>query len=895
MKLTFFPWVRQGLAAAIRNPAPALRPTAAVQVQVRHERGDAHAIDVDAELFGPGDVLSLDRAVVIRTWPAAGATIVDDELVAVEFDRADLPWQFTPQAANGDRLLPWLQLVVVEPGAGVTLEERPGRNAVLRLEGAGVVAAQLPRPDEAGAFAHAQLVGATATDAAGLEAQLRDEPLRSSSRLLAARKLEKGREYVACLVPTFEPGRRAGLGEPAGGEGIPFAWSVTSASVELPVYFHWRFRCSADGGFREQAAKLQAQPDPDGADTPGTLGQRTAWAAPAPSLRKGFPLVVPSLFRPLGAGDAPVPAAADGDAARFAKAIESLQGKARTLVPPDYGAAHAPDGAFRERLNRNPALRAIAGLGVRVVQSQQEEFVAAVWSKLEADEAKGRTEDAEPGASASAPVQDAARVVRVAMLARLVGPQSQMKASPEIVGRLAWSSMRLAKVAPPTPGTLARPAPAEAAPPAALLPAVRRLVAIAGRDALLARRVRLAATPLPTPGMATFAGSEALSPIRVTVAAVDAAPPAPRFQLVDEGSPFPGSVVTFTLQLRRKLGPAMLRKSVRLDRPVPWHLEQPAGGADNAAASAFRAAAREVQAWVNSLVPPPAPRRPHFVVSDVLALLSRSPHAMVAARRFAPGTPPAVAPGAAASAPAAAPPPATFELPDNALGVRFPMWRMLHDVDAQAVLAHDEEVRMNRAALLELDPDVHEAFLVGLNDELLREVRWRKMPVVGAPTFFDSVLSELPEVKPLDQWGAKDNVALIWRSIPILLIRAELVRSVPRLSVHARSEPPAPAGGARPAPSVVPPMFSGQLDESTRFYGFGIRRNDLFDPRFGWRFVLEEQVTEPCFRTPANVGPGILRSTAFGNAGAAALASASLRRPQRAVLLATDLFPRKTP
>src|SRR5205814_1070882 len=66
-------------------------------------------------LSGPGDVIGFDAGSVYRTWPAAGADNAEPNYFAlVEFSEPDLPWRYTPDGNSGDRLSPWLCLLVTE-------------------------------------------------------------------------------------------------------------------------------------------------------------------------------------------------------------------------------------------------------------------------------------------------------------------------------------------------------------------------------------------------------------------------------------------------------------------------------------------------------------------------------------------------------------------------------------------------------------------------------------------------------------------------------------------------------------------------------------------------------------------------------------------------------------
>src|SRR5690606_32837119 len=134
-----------------------------------------------------------------------------DEFAAVEFGDPDLPWMFTPAAAGGgDRLRPWLVLVVVEDVEGVSL--RTSRDAplpVLTIEAPAVPSEQLPDLTESWAWAHVQVMGA---DGESTRSVLSDAPHRTVARLLCPRRLRPGMPHIAALVPAFDLGVAAGLG-----------------------------------------------------------------------------------------------------------------------------------------------------------------------------------------------------------------------------------------------------------------------------------------------------------------------------------------------------------------------------------------------------------------------------------------------------------------------------------------------------------------------------------------------------------------------------------------------------------------------------------------------------------------------------------------------------------
>lgn len=209
---------------------------------------------VDLSLYGPGDVQGLDESQVVRAEPDPGTQQFQPNYFPfVSFDRPDLPWMFSPEQAGSDgRIRPWLTLVTVEKGEGVSIEPS-GTNPlpVLKFDGDVDLTAELPPPDETWAWAHAQIHGAPAGESQSDWREWAPEEFAklsniTVSRLVSPRNLDRGTDYYAAVVPTFQQGRLAGLGEDPyeNEDSLSYAWSLDSPPelpFELPVYYHWEF------------------------------------------------------------------------------------------------------------------------------------------------------------------------------------------------------------------------------------------------------------------------------------------------------------------------------------------------------------------------------------------------------------------------------------------------------------------------------------------------------------------------------------------------------------------------------------------------------------------------------------------------------------------------------
>ena len=404
MTYRFLPWSRRGLAASIATPDTGDASTsevAAFTVGVR--LNDAAPITTRLRINGPGDVTGIDSRVIIRTDPERYvADFEPNNLVSIEFDQPDLPWMFTPAAADAqERLRPWLVLVVVEDRKGVTIGVRSDSPLpTLTISSPAGAADELPDLAESWAWAHTQLI--TEQDDAD---QIADEVEHGHdlnlSRLICPRRLVPGRRYFACLVPAFEVGRVAGLGgEPTEGLGLAPAWRRDDSAVTLPLYFHWEFGTSNGGSdFEDLVDRLEAREVPEGAGTlpmfVGAAGDGIGQLTPD---EPGAVLGMEGALRPLSLSEPSLDDVSqpmvDDLRARLNASSEHLAAGTPDggppIGPPLYGSYHIathelgqPDGvAWFDELNVDPRLRTAAAVGTSIVQTHQEELMDEAWAQV---------------------------------------------------------------------------------------------------------------------------------------------------------------------------------------------------------------------------------------------------------------------------------------------------------------------------------------------------------------------------------------------------------------------------------------------------------------------------------------------------------------------------------
>jgi hypothetical protein len=421
MKYRFLPYSRRGAGVSIVTGETDAtgRPQADVTLRAELQETGGAMRSADHKqpytVLGPGDITGIDPSQVILTSPRAGTHNMEPNyLVHIEFAHPDLPWLFTPEGPDGNRLKPWIALVVVEESPTERrVVTRPGsRNPVLEAN-----VAELPDLNESWAWAHVQTVEADGAPEGVLENWEANRGL-VLSRLLCPRHLREDRSYVACVVPTFASGVQAGLGQ-VPNKGRQPAWTADSGSVALPVYYHWRFKTGPAGDFETLAQKLHGVAP----DKIQDVGLRTVHLDAALS-RLEEPGATPSFsaqkvpVRTAIAHDAKAgrlsPIATDPlepDRTAIGKRLKFLidfQERSRRsgsddliVGPPIYGQWHAerrsvddaidtPDvvmsdvSAWVAELNADVELRAVAAVGTRIVQNDQEDLMVRAWEQLQA-------------------------------------------------------------------------------------------------------------------------------------------------------------------------------------------------------------------------------------------------------------------------------------------------------------------------------------------------------------------------------------------------------------------------------------------------------------------------------------------------------------------------------
>lgn len=441
MAYSFISFLRQGIANGIRNvPDPSKgntvntgspRPEIDVTVNVRYDNAVAEPLPKKKlELYGPGDVVGIDKTVIIRTEPQHYNTTYEPKHLAfIEFYDEDLPWRFSPAAANEDsrKLTPWMALIVLEENEftddavtpnGINSKPLPS----ITLSGNADRAKIFTPLANLWAFAHVhvnedvvkkEIAGGAVNDTAvkgNISNVIDIDGDYCYSRIVCPRRLNANKSYHAFLVPAFETGRLAGLGMYKQVKKTAVTQSSWAAyeQAQFPYYHRWYFKTGEMGDFEYLVDLLEPKP------VNTKVGYKEMFVPGINENGQSKTLYLPGALRaPVGtlepAKKQEVEAYENWEGNTNPHDWQkSIAGKLRIdlsedepgITLPTYGHWHAdareilykqgtnellPEATrnnWIHELNLDPRYRAAAALGTKVVQKNQEEFMDAAWEQV---------------------------------------------------------------------------------------------------------------------------------------------------------------------------------------------------------------------------------------------------------------------------------------------------------------------------------------------------------------------------------------------------------------------------------------------------------------------------------------------------------------------------------
>jgi hypothetical protein len=925
-------------------------PRARVPVTVAFN-ADTLTATVPLELLGAGEMGGFDARTVIRTWPRPETVDAESNYFPlIEFDQPDLPWRLTPASAEtNERLRPWLALIVVKDGEGTLTPARGnGVPPTISVDDAATLPdltqafawahAQVNGETNVTADRLAQLLQNEPWRVTSRIVGPRQLEPNTRYQACLVPALERGR-LAGLRQPVLETL-----------SGLEPAWRAGQAGVLLPVLHHWRFQTGVAGDFEALVRRLQPRllpptvgiRDMDVSDPGGALR-----GVPA----HDGPLGLEGALKTAATRSTPWPPTPtrttflDRLKALLNLPAQLLEGltPTRAVAPPLYGRWHAAADQLNQgsgpvwfhELNRDPRLRVTAGLGTQVVRQEQRSLMASAWLQVEgirkaneelrlaqlareiadklhvrhlktaqSEEVLRFTTAVHARVKASpltvralleqSPLPAAVLDAQFQRVTRPLGPLGRRQGRPDLpatrlLERLNSGALALAPP-PATPATMPTSARLGATldpprtsgrfdglrrlPPwfiALVLVLVAVLLLALGPIAIIAAVVIAAgawilARPIVREFLAALRSAllredleaearervEAVRAGKFTDELVKDAPASPEFRL--QRAPAPGT-------------------------PAPTPAQERPGGSDSADARRFREAAVATFAHF-AAEPSPGPVLRQVAIGELSATLvtalepRRTIEAAVRSRlkldavlQWDPVDP--------------IEPVMAYPIFDR------PMYEPLRELGQDFLLPGLDQIPVDTVALLVTNQPFIEAYMVGLNHEMARELLWNEYPTDQRGSYFRQFWDvrgtepspgqtldpeTLKDIQEIHRWSKSGRLGANSARPPmpgneervVLLVRGELLRRYPNTEVYALSALASPTRRRNLGTDRKNPIFRGTLKPDVTFFGFDLTPSQVVgaaDPTDttvdqGWFFVLEEQSVEPRF--------GLDLATTFG-------------------------------
>jgi hypothetical protein len=236
-----------------------------------------------------------------------------------------------------------------------------------------------------------------------------------------------------------------------------------------------------------------------------------------------------------------------------------------------------------------------------------------------------------------------------------------------------------------------------------------------------------------------------------------------------------------------------------------------------------------------------------------------------------------------------------------------PAWRFLRDQAPNWLLPGGGNVERESVIALETNPAFVDAFLVGFNQQVLAELRFRNYPLASrctpARVFWGRVDAAagvaIEDAAPVEGWpdsalGADDHrpPAAAGKDL-VLVFRTQLFHRYPSTLLYvlpaATLADGSPDWDNVPDPSAARfPTFQGNVTDDTAFFGFDLEAADVASH---W-IVLEQPPAGYRFRNVVNDAWAPLRKTQFANApDGGQYAAAAFDDPTRVAIRGDALVP----
>jgi hypothetical protein len=203
-----------------------------------------------------------------------------------------------------------------------------------------------------------------------------------------------------------------------------------------------------------------------------------------------------------------------------------------------------------------------------------------------------------------------------------------------------------------------------------------------------------------------------------------------------------------------------------------------------------------------------------------------------------------------------------------------PMYESLRDLSQELLLPGLDTVAPNTVLGLKTNRRFVEAYMVGLNHEMGRELLWRGYPTDQRGTYFvhfwgAGVPNSAPDdITALNTWntrplGSAEGAPPLTEEF-VMMVRSSLLQRYPNAVIYLT---PALRAGVGPDPTALvpdedpdheqPPLFSGSMQPDVCFFGFPVTTEAAIgngdDDDLGYYVIVQEHPTEPRFGLDADL------------------------------------------
>jgi hypothetical protein len=545
------------------------------------------------------------------------------------------------------------------------------------------------------------------------------------------------------------------------------------------------------------------------------------------------------------------------------------------ISPPLYGRWHAPQSRLEagqpgwvNELNQDPRLRVPAGFGTKVIQTGQEGYMQRAWQQL--------------GDIVLANQKIRQVQVSIATSMRMfsrhfinLNPDEQIAMTQQVHARVMGS-----------PATVSHQIRASRLPSAAVNPAFRRVLRPRGT---ISRKTFAEVRAKPTEILNKLNAGQvaAAAPKRAPLKQVSLTQAANRLPNKRLGENNLTSRFVSTIPPRPAFRFTIPGQAIPSRPTVPRNQDSPEG-------NFLRTALLDLHSRLETTIPPPEAKAEVDVGAISGALVNAlNPRVAIVQR---------------ALSVIYIPPTFEYFRPNQTIVPIMahpvfadPMYKPLRDLSSELLLPNLNLIPNNTITLLETNPKFIEAYMVGLNHEMARELLWREYPTDQRGSYFRqfwdvgemvnrqagrdaaSLEEERRDIKPLHAWGQTTALGTHEnRTLPtggeatgkklVLVIRGDLLKKYPTAVIFAQqakwvvdeedpSNPPRfirVLSDGNPNTTIKEPIFKAQIEPDIHFLGFDLTTSvakgtptppqtsgDQGDP--GWFFVIQERPGEPRF------------------------------------------------